>query len=1534
MKKGYVWLICLAALTGGLLTPAGESRAEERFRMEITSDGKMWTVHQNLPEGKREDGTPVFWYRAGTEYVTGKTSEIRTPGPGEHYYEYDRKGTIPVGKWRAEDTCAYCVAGWTGTEDAGHGIVSGNSYRCGLPYFSGWMAYCADCGGKLLRGNIHMSYEAAASIDSVNADMGYYFLCPCVQPGRSRDTRCGHLEKYWEAAPHKCRGISYNRYRVVYDANSPGAAGTMEPSFHMYNNERIFEGKRITPAGKLSLCTYDRTGEGCLFAGWNTDPSGRGTHYDDGAEILNLTSENYVEGTDSGTIVLYAQWKKSRSVLKIDAGEGSYAGENPVRRAWGSSWRWDEALLTPPAGYRAVFRTGGGQEVAEIRENRFFLGWELAEPAQGELLEDCYLFTGTDGAQDVIRAVYGRTPISLPTPRKEGYSFGGWYLDEACTRLAGYGGEAYLPESDVTMYAKWVELKLTAVSEGFSAGGQGTVRLVWEQPDGWGKSCRLYGKAEGMTDYEQLFQDEKESQESRFDRRFSLTGQTERFTVPSSGFYSLTAEGAQGGNYGSCTGGQGGRVSGVFYLEKGECIDVTVGGQDGYHGGGKGSDFGNGGGCTVIRSDRKGILMIAGGGGGATSARNGLGGGAEKDYSYRSVQSGQAGMAGGGGGSGGGAAGARIIHEHTPEAGCYRDGGFDVLSPEYGFVPVKKEWREEEKDSQGGDVRKNRFFSAGLGGGGQWIPVNGNTAVDLGVWVYGTGAHLLDGGSHIQVWDENGNSLFKATAEQLRREWDSFNRQTVQPAGNGRYEGWPPVANVTIYTDWSKSDPEGDDYDILESYSVTYPVFYENRTARNAVVRLDSNYKNPVFSGDYSSEYYPPENLWRSDILFHRGYGDRPLLFSERSFWWGMSGVHFRYKIDIPEGTGGLYLYAEGMMDELVGYPGEKETQTSSDCEIRFDRVLLQGSRVLECSVRDVDLPAYGGSSYVNAKYAVSVSSAAGVKKGDGSARIRAESAGFAESGGTLRLEIPDLAAPFKVEEETVMLTAAGKNRLEISFQEAPDRGTVYWFRAETFSVSTGEKLCDSNVVPCLMKSGIKGYYYLIDRSEDTELKDLIRQNPGDLFFTEERRISADITEEIRFLHLAAADYAGNLSDALHIRLNAAEIGAAWKIATDTILIGSVEEGDDCGNLYPGEEDITCYVRADGKTPFRLSFSSRMDGPMRRDYQINCQIFEISTEFQTQRHGTVLPDSPDLSLSAELDPSGFLHWSEGSSIMTDASAAGAVRSGGTGTVAFHQAFVLSPDQHGRVITITPSAGAVSGKRAEYSDESEDRNHGIRIVGDGQGPVISGLEGLPGWKLIDREEGSVVLELTAEDGLSGVKEFYLEITNRDNFLTERFRADEEGRLQVSITESDPLFSGDFLITAYASDHVGNETMIQREATEFALIAEVTRILSPHEPVFKRGESGILSVEVWGYAGRLEVVFPEFLSQYNQVFSYERNPQYLKTERIQFMIPLDAEEDVYEITVRAYKEDRRLEEHPSIRMVGVEGSVLDEIRTRLR
>ncbi len=55
----------------------------------------------------------------------------------------------------------------------------------------------------------------------------------------------------------------------------------------------------------------------------------------------------------------------------------------------------------------------------------------------------------------------------LPTPKREGYVFGGWYVDMDCITPVD---KSTAPQEDITLYAKWtiMEIPLTFVADGFS----------------------------------------------------------------------------------------------------------------------------------------------------------------------------------------------------------------------------------------------------------------------------------------------------------------------------------------------------------------------------------------------------------------------------------------------------------------------------------------------------------------------------------------------------------------------------------------------------------------------------------------------------------------------------------------------------------------------------------------------------------------------------------------------------------------------------------------------------------------------------------------------------------------------------------------------------------------------------------------------------------------------------------------------------------------------------------------------------------
>lgn len=611
------------------------------------------------------------WYDNGTTVYTGIKSSLRSLRTGEHYYKVARWGEVPVGSWKVVHRPGQCIHDAYTSDENWHGIQFGTQ-KCIKNYYSGWKAFCADCGEPLEDANIYMSREAASSIQYL--DLGseknpvfYYYLCPF----------CRNLEQGVRLSAHWCKEISWNQYRVIYKPNT-GAddySGYMDTSYHMYNNATTYEGETVTPVTHLTANGYTRIGY--VFTGWNTKPDGSGTTYADKEEIYNLSSadwnnknESTWTETDNGTITLYAQWRKSESTLVIDANGGKYGGldKQSITQLYLKNYVLQADFIQAPEGYQVSFETNGGSTVETILGTKHFVEWMREQPFKGWLDDNKYIFTAPDGNVDTVKAAYQSDPITLPFTTKDGWSFGGWYYDSDFSLPAGGAGDQIIPSKDMTLYAQWVDLRLQSVDNYDANDGKGAVDLSWSQSDQNNKTYLVYQKREDGA-WLRVNSANDISSTTIINQAYNFEGQSKQYTVPYTGLYTIDALGAQGKSYGSYTGGYGGSVTGTFWLRKGEVLTYVVGGQDGYNGGGSASSFGNGGGMTSVVSNQKGTLLIAGGGGGAFSHGNGNAGGSAA--SVINGNNGQSGMAGGGGGYQGGTAGERIDHYHVASCNVY-----------------------------------------------------------------------------------------------------------------------------------------------------------------------------------------------------------------------------------------------------------------------------------------------------------------------------------------------------------------------------------------------------------------------------------------------------------------------------------------------------------------------------------------------------------------------------------------------------------------------------------------------------------------------------------------------------------------------------------------------------------------------------------------------------------------------------------------------------------------------------------------------
>ncbi|MCM1188360.1 MAG: InlB B-repeat-containing protein [bacterium] len=1376
-------LILLAGVWSYTLSAKAQDSLLKSPYISFSPDGMAWTTDA----GKKD----IVWYPNGTAVHTGIKSELAKTGVGEHYYEYERTGNVPVSVWKVAYREGQCIHSTYPSGDY-HNIAFGRQI-CFQRHYSGWNGYCADCGELISGGLIYMSKETAESIRFIQIQDGfdYYYLCPF----------CRNLEQGFTIR-HYCKDISANRYRVVYDANHTGTEfekngileGVMSPSIHMYGNAKQYEGKEVTPVTHLTLNAFSRTGY--RFVGWNTRPDGSGESFSDGQEILNLTAENWDgrETDAAGTVTLYAQWALSESILQIDPNQGSYNGKQEITQltgGYGTVYSPDPSLLIPPEGYRVSFVCGGGTSAAPVRTKMHFVEWSMVQPFRGTFSGGGYRYRVPGGTVDTLRARYASDSIVLPLPQKEGFSFGGWYYDEDCVRPAGGAGDSFTPTEDVTLYAQWVELILQARDNYDVNEGAGAVNLSWSQADGNGKTYRIYQSRNG-TDWVRINAVDDIGNERSVDRQFGFSGGQEQYVVPYGGIYTISLSGAQGGGSGGFSGGKGGSVTASFYLYQGEILTVTVGGQNGYNGGGKAQNYGVGGGMTCVESDRKGLLLTAGGGGGATALFDGYPGGSEAGL-LPSGSTGQNGASGGGGGYRGGISGELIYHDH-----CGQPGEMAVL--------------------KNGEV----------------------------IYVTDTCLHTHTGNS------TDGGGCYGI-------------REEVSYQGNCRVAWY--IANVVTYAD---------------GCSALLP---------------DGTRCNKGWTWTHYKEYHECDASARETQLYvctagHRGWTN------------GETGNYTH------TGT-----FRKTVFRRSCAAADREDGWTAAECKYG-----LSDHQVLSAK------PSYGGGSYVNTAYAISYEMTAGVRQGDGQASVKADLIGFQDVPALEGVSAPDLEAPLPVEESAVEKVPLEGKKVLIRWQEPEDRGTDYYHRAETCLQGSASVLCVSNVTKNTLISGVKGYRYVLDEREDTSAEGGV--------FIRDRSVTVEIGDGPRYLHLAAVDTAGNISDTVHVKLEPGNV--RWNLFTRQLEIAL---GD---NVCAAGEKMY-YVKCDGATPFTLLHGGYTDGIPTEGYQLNYTVYESEIRGEMDSLGEMIIFTPS-GEEAEKDAVILAQeqtWSvRGTAALGQYPYSVARRKAEGRELESEQMFTLNGEYNGKYVEIRPRSGAEYEedgiKRIQYSDPEADAANALLIIGDGEGPVIRGLECLQDGELINRLTEDVVLHVTAQDELSGVEEFYLKVVNEDNY-SERVCYPENGVISLEITVAEPLFSGDFTVTGYAVDKVGNVTETVCSITEFALETSVERILEPHDPVFKCGESGILSVTTYGYADRVEVEFPEELLAMNpglnRCFEYT-DKEYRQESRLQFMVPLYVGADQYTVKVSAYKDGRRLDSYSDIGITVGGGSVLSEFRTRLR
>ena len=244
-------------------------------------------------------------------------------------------------------------------------------------------------------------------------------------------------------------------YTVKFNGN--GATGSMD------SVEMTYGETKTLPASAFSFL-------GRTYAGWDTEANGSGTHYNDQAEVKNLTTE------DNGIVTLYAQWSINPFFINYD-GNGATSGEmattnceydqscilreNAFKKTGHHfiGWKYNNNDYTNKADVTNIIESGTITMVAQWAVNHYTIVFNINTDdanASGTMADMANLEYGTE---------YSLTANAFT---RTGYNFDGWSTEVdghsySLTDAQLFRNLTTVDNDIVTLYAQWAPIHYNIV---------------------------------------------------------------------------------------------------------------------------------------------------------------------------------------------------------------------------------------------------------------------------------------------------------------------------------------------------------------------------------------------------------------------------------------------------------------------------------------------------------------------------------------------------------------------------------------------------------------------------------------------------------------------------------------------------------------------------------------------------------------------------------------------------------------------------------------------------------------------------------------------------------------------------------------------------------------------------------------------------------------------------------------------------------------------------------------------------------------
>ena len=227
-------------------------------------------------------------------------------------------------------------------------------------------------------------------------------------------------------------GWTLNTYAVTFNANGHGNAPEAQPVNH---------GSKVPKPTNPSATGY-------TFGGWYTDQACKNSYNFDSAVTSDIT--------------LYAKWTINTYTVTFNAnGHGSAPAAQPVN--YGSK-------VPKPTNPSSTGYTFGGWYTDQACKNSY--NFDSAVTSDITLYAKWTINTYTvtfnangHGSAPAAQPVnYGSKAPKPSNPSATGYTFGGWYTDQACTNSYDFNSAV---TSNITLYARWTLIPPTDIPSGY-----------------------------------------------------------------------------------------------------------------------------------------------------------------------------------------------------------------------------------------------------------------------------------------------------------------------------------------------------------------------------------------------------------------------------------------------------------------------------------------------------------------------------------------------------------------------------------------------------------------------------------------------------------------------------------------------------------------------------------------------------------------------------------------------------------------------------------------------------------------------------------------------------------------------------------------------------------------------------------------------------------------------------------------------------------------------------------------------------------